>query len=136
MLGPCYRDAMLIPFGKSDTILKVSLELRVVLAIPASTRALVLNHCSELAICINASLGFVVYCVVSIEFRRELAKLVRRCPSRGGAGAGVDTGARDSSTQVATARTRSSSPTGSSKSVCGWCRCSARFWKGRAEDTV
>ncbi len=31
--------------------------------------ALILNHCSELAICANASLGFVVYCVMSTDFR-------------------------------------------------------------------
>ena len=30
---------------------------------------LVTNHCSHLLICINASLGFVVYCAMSKEFR-------------------------------------------------------------------
>ena len=43
---------------------------------------LVTNHCSQLLICINASLGFVVYCVMSPEFRAELAArwlVVKKC---------------------------------------------------------
>ena len=35
--------------------------------------ALVTAHCSELAICLNASAGFIVYCVMSPDFRREMS---------------------------------------------------------------
>ena len=46
---------------------------------------LVTNHCSQLLICINASLGFVVYCAMSKEFRAELAArwlVVKKCCRR------------------------------------------------------
>ena len=40
--------------------------------------ALVMNHCSQLLICINSSLGFVVYCVMSQEFRKVLWERVNK----------------------------------------------------------
>ena len=34
--------------------------------------ALVVNHCSTLMLCFNASIGFAIYCFMSSDFRAEL----------------------------------------------------------------
>ena len=40
--------------------------------------ALVLNHVSQLLICVNSSLGFVIYCVMSRDFRSVLSEKVNK----------------------------------------------------------
>ena len=36
--------------------------------------ALIMNHCSQVLLCVNASMGFLVYCIMSSDFRKELTQ--------------------------------------------------------------
>ena len=40
--------------------------------------ALVLNHISQLFICVNSSLGFVIYCVMSRDFRNVIMEKIKK----------------------------------------------------------